>query len=51
MAHSAADIRSQLKHPVIDGDGHWIEPIPVFLDYLRGTAGAKAVDDLRALAA
>ena len=45
---SAADIRAQLKHPVIDGDGHWIEPIPVFLEFVRDVAGAKAVDDLRA---
>ena len=49
MARSAADIRAQLKHPVIDGDGHWVEPIPVFLEYLRDAAGAGAVDDLRAL--
>src|SRR5204863_5213732 len=49
MTHSAADIRAQLKHPVIDGDGHWIEPIPVFLEFVRDAGGAKAVDDLRAL--
>jgi len=45
---TAAKIRAQLKHPVIDGDGHWIEPIPVFLEFLRDVAGPKAVDDLRA---
>ena len=37
------------KHPVIDGDGHWLEPIPVFLEYLREVGGAKSVDQMRAL--
>jgi hypothetical protein len=32
MKRSAADIRAQLDHPVIDGDGHWLEPIPIFLE-------------------
>ena len=49
MARSAADIRAQLKHPVIDGDGHWVEPIPIFLEYLRDVGGASAVEDLRAV--
>src|SRR3954470_8031200 len=35
----AAKIRSKLKHPIIDGDGHWVEAIPVHLDYLRELAG------------
>jgi hypothetical protein len=43
MAYSrdskSAKVRAQLTHPVIDGDGHWLEPIPIFLDYLRRTAG------------
>ena len=30
MEHRAAEIHEGLKHPVIDGDGHWMEPIPVF---------------------
>jgi predicted TIM-barrel fold metal-dependent hydrolase len=49
MAYSAADIRAQLKHPVIDGDGHWQEPIPVFLQYLAEVGGAATVDEMRAL--
>ena len=49
MTRSAADIRAQLKHPVIDGDGHWVEPIPIFLEYLREVGGVSAVDELRAL--
>ncbi len=38
MKHSAASIRAKLEHPVIDGDGHWIEPIPIFLDFLKDVA-------------
>ncbi len=34
---------------MIDGDGHWLEPIPVFLEYLRDAGGAGAVDQIRAL--
>jgi predicted TIM-barrel fold metal-dependent hydrolase len=48
MGQSAAEIRAGLKHPVIDGDGHWMEPIPVFLEYLAEVGGAKAVDQMRA---
>jgi hypothetical protein len=48
MAQRAADIRASLGHPVIDGDGHWLEPIPVFLEYLSEVGGAGAVDQLRA---
>ena len=39
MKRSPADIRAQLGHPVIDCDGHWLEPIPVFLEYLRDLGG------------
>ena len=41
---SAAEIRSGLKHPVIDGDGHWIEYRPVFAEKMRKAAGDKAAD-------
>jgi predicted TIM-barrel fold metal-dependent hydrolase len=40
----SAAVRAQLDHPVIDGDGHWLEPVPIFLDYLRQAAGASMVD-------
>ena len=40
----AARIRASLGHPVIDGDGHWMEPIPVFLEYLGGHGGAILED-------
>lgn len=49
MDHRAADIRAGLEHPVIDGDGHWIEPVPVFLEYLDEAGGPGAVDAIRAL--
>ena len=47
MTHRAAEIRAGLKHPVIDGDGHWMEPIPIFLEYLREAGGPKSVDQIR----
>ena len=49
MGHRAAEIHDALKHPVIDGDGHWLEPIPLFLEYLREVGGAESVDKMRAL--
>ena len=49
MGNRAAEIRAGLKHPVIDGDGHWMEPIPVFLEYLSEVGGPKVVDKIRAL--
>ena len=49
MESRAARIRALLKHPVIDGDGHWLEPIPIFLEYLREVGGADAVDRIRAI--
>lgn len=48
MENRAAKIHDALKHPVIDGDGHWLEPIPVFLEYLGDVGGAKSVDQMRA---
>jgi predicted TIM-barrel fold metal-dependent hydrolase len=45
----AQQIRAGLKHPVIDGDGHWMEPIPIFLEYLREVGGPGAVDQIRTL--
>ncbi|MGZ5757059.1 MAG: amidohydrolase family protein [Burkholderiales bacterium] len=49
MQHRAAEIHAALKHPVIDGDGHWMEPIPIFLEYLRELGGAESVDQMRAM--
>jgi predicted TIM-barrel fold metal-dependent hydrolase len=39
-----AQIRAGLKHPVIDGDGHWVEYDPVFSDRMRKVGGDKAAD-------
>src|ERR1043166_2435934 len=49
MKRSPADIRAQLGRPVRGGDALGLEPIPVFLDYLRDVGGAQAVDEVRAL--
>src|SRR5262245_29302600 len=44
----AADIRSHLDHPVIDGDGHWVEFDPVFSERMRKVCGDKAGDGFNA---
>lgn len=41
---SPAQIRARLKHPVIDGDGHWVEYAPVFAEKMRKVGGDKAAD-------
>lgn len=42
-SHSAT-IRTRLKHPVIDSDGHMIEFEPGFLDYLKQVGGQTMLD-------
>src|SRR5881396_2465985 len=42
--HTAAQIRSRLDHPVIDGDGHWVEFDPVFSERMRKVGGDKAAE-------
>ena len=37
------EIRKRLSHPILDGDGHWIEFEPAVLDYLKDVAGADMV--------
>jgi predicted TIM-barrel fold metal-dependent hydrolase len=37
----AAEIRSKLDYPIVDSDGHVLEVMPVFAEYLKETAGAK----------
>src|SRR5262245_23183184 len=39
-----AQIRSSLSHPIVDGDGHWLEYAPVFSDKMRKAGGDKAAD-------
>jgi hypothetical protein len=41
---SPAQIRSQLSHPIVDGDGHWLEYAPVFSEKMRKAAGDKGAD-------
>src|SRR6266851_1385747 len=43
----SAKIRARLGHPVIDSDGHSIESIPVFLDYLKAVGGSGLVENFR----
>src|SRR5262249_54548534 len=37
--HKPEDIRKNLDHPVIDGDGHWVEYTPVFAEQIRKVTG------------
>jgi predicted TIM-barrel fold metal-dependent hydrolase len=47
-----ADIRAKLNHPIVDGDGHWVEYDPVFAEQMRKVGGDKAADGfLAAMAA
>src|SRR2546425_13296426 len=39
-----AQIRASLQHPVIDGDGHWVEFDPVFSERMRKVGGDKAAE-------
>ncbi len=43
----SARVRKQLDHPVIDGDGHWLEPMPIFLDYLKQVGGPSLVEHFK----
>ena len=40
----ARAIRAQLKFPVIDSDGHWLEFGPVLIDYLKKVGGNAAAE-------
>ena len=37
----SAAIRDRVGHPILDSDGHMVEMLPVFLDYLKSVAGAR----------
>src|SRR6202030_2750072 len=44
-AHGTPEqIQAKLNHPVIDGDGHWIEYGPVFAEKMRKAAGDKSAE-------
>jgi predicted TIM-barrel fold metal-dependent hydrolase len=38
------EVRKHLKHPVIDGDGHWVEYAPVFGERIRKAVGNLGAD-------
>src|SRR5574341_830365 len=40
----SAAVRARLRHPVIDADGHTVEFVPAFLDYLRQVGGHKILE-------
>lgn len=40
---ASADVRAKLDHPVVDCDGHMLEHLPVFLEFLKETAGPAMV--------
>src|SRR5882757_3782642 len=44
---NSAKIRARLGHPVIDSDGHSIESIPIFLEYLKAVGGSRLVENFR----
>jgi predicted TIM-barrel fold metal-dependent hydrolase len=41
---SPSQVHAKLKHPVVDGDGHWLEFAPVFGEKMRKAGGDKAAD-------
>jgi predicted TIM-barrel fold metal-dependent hydrolase len=45
---TAIQIRSRLSHPVIDGDGHWVEFDPVFSERMRKVGGDLAAQGFQA---
>ncbi|HVM64715.1 MAG TPA: amidohydrolase family protein, partial [Acidimicrobiales bacterium] len=44
MPRDPSAVRAELGHPVVDGDGHVVEPLPVVADYIRRVAGADVAD-------
>jgi len=38
------EVRKALAHPVIDGDGHWVEYPPVFAEKMRKAVGDRGAD-------
>src|SRR5258708_8098525 len=44
-------VRSKIDHPIVDGDGHWVEYDPVFSDKMRKVGGDLAAEGfLKAMA-
>ena len=38
------EVRSKIDHPIVDGDGHWVEYDPVFSERMRKVGGDLAAD-------
>lgn len=43
----SAAVRARLDHPVIDSDGHLIEFMPAFFDYLKEVGGSAVIEGFR----
>src|SRR5271155_6019863 len=41
---SPEQVRSKIDHPIVDGDGHWVEYDPVFSEKMRKIGGDLAAD-------
>ena len=41
------EVRTRLRHPVVDADGHILEMAPVLMDYVRQVGGHEMVDRVR----
>jgi predicted TIM-barrel fold metal-dependent hydrolase len=42
----SARIRAELGHPVLDGDGHIVEVLPVFFDFVRDSGHGALLDGM-----
>ncbi len=45
-AAQVTELRKRLDHPVIDGDGHLLEAMPIFLGYVDRVGGEGTADQL-----
>lgn len=43
-SRTAAQVRAGLDHPIVDGDGHWVEHHPVMMEALRQIGGDLAAE-------
>jgi len=41
------EIRAKLNHPVVDCDGHYIEFMPYYMDFVKEVAGSEMVETFR----
>ena len=40
-------LRAKLNHPVVDCDGHYIEFMPYYMDFVKEVAGSEMVETFR----